>query len=169
MMGAMFGGGGQGRWNVGVYHTVQFSSRVLIAPGGPALDLLDGDALSGGGTPRHSVEFNLGAFHKGLGMFGQGAWSGPTTLKASGAPGTSDLRFGSLAKVNLSVFADLGQVGLAKQAPFFKGARVSLRVDNLFDARQKVKDGSGMVPLSYQPDYLDPRGRVIELEFRKMF
>ena len=169
MMGAMFGGGGQGRWNVGVYHTVQFSSRVLIAPGGPALDLLDGDALSGGGTPRHSVEFNLGAFHKGLGMFGQGRWSGPTTLKASGAPGTSDLRFGSLAKVNLSVFADLGQVGLAKQAPFFKGARVSLRVDNLFDARQKVKDGSGMVPLSYQPDYLDPRGRVIELEFRKMF
>ncbi len=169
MMGAMFGGGGQGRWNVGVYHTVQFSSRVLIAPGGPALDLLDGDALSGGGPPRHSVEFNLGAFHKGLGMFGQGTWSGPTTLKASGAPGTSDLRFGSLAKVNLSVFADLGQVGLAKQAPFFKGARVSLRVDNLFDARQKVKDGSGMVPLSYQPDYLDPRGRVIELEFRKMF
>jgi hypothetical protein len=169
MMGAMFGGGGQGRWNVGVYHTVQFSSRVLIAPGGPALDLLDGDALSGGGTPRHSVEFNLGAFHKGLGMFGQGTWSGPTTLKASGAPGTSDFRFGSLAKVNLSVFADLGQVGLAKQAPFFKGARVSLRVDNLFDARQKVKDGSGMVPLSYQPDYLDPRGRVIELEFRKMF
>ena len=169
MMGAMFGGGGQGRWNVGVYHTVQFSSRVLIAPGGPALDLLDGDALSGGGTPRHSVEFNLGAFHKGLGMFGQGTWSGPTTLKASGAPGTSDLRFGSLAKVNLSVFADLGQVGLAKQAPFFKGARVSLRVDNLFDARQKVKDGSGMVPLSYQPDYLNPRGRVIELEFRKMF
>ena len=169
MMGAMFGGGGQGRWNVGVYHTVQFSSRVLIAPGGPALDLLDGDALSGGGTPRHSVEFNLGAFHKGLGMFGQGAWSGPTTLKASGAPGTSDLRFGSLAKVNLNLFADLGQIGLAKQAPFFKGARVSLRVDNLFDARQKVKDGSGMVPLSYQPDYLDPRGRVIELEFRKMF
>ena len=135
MMGAMFGGGGQGRWNVGVYHTVQFSSRVLIAPGGPALDLLDGDALSGGGTPRHSVEFNLGAFHKGLGMFGQGTWSGPTTLKASGAPGTSDLRFGSLAKVNLSVFADLGQVGLAKQAPFFKGARVSLRVDNLFDRK----------------------------------
>ena len=169
MMGAMFGGGGQGRWNVGVYHTVQFSSRVLIAPGGPALDLLDGDALSGGGTPRHSVEFNLGAFHKGLGMFGQGTWSGPTTLKASGAPGTSDLRFGSLAKVNLNLFADLGQIGLAKQAPFFKGARVSLRVDNLFDARQKVKDGSGMVPLSYQPDYLDPRGRVIELEFRKMF
>ncbi len=169
MMGAMFGGGGQGRWNLGLYHTVQFSSRVLVAPGGPALDLLDGDALSGGGTPRHSVEFNAGAFHKGLGMFAQGTWTGPTTLKASGAPGTSDLRFGSLAKVNLSLFADLGQVGLAKQAPFFKGTRLSLRVENLLDARQKVRDASGMVPLSYQPDYLDPRGRVIELEFRKMF
>jgi hypothetical protein len=25
------------------------------------------------------------------------------------------------------------------------------------------------VPLSYQPDYLDPRGRVIGIQFRKMF
>lgn len=169
MMGAMFGGGGQGRWNLGLYHTVQFSSRVLVAPGGPALDLLDGDALSGGGTPRHSLEFNLGAFHKGMGMFAQGTWSAPTTLKASGAPGTSDLRFGSLAKINLSVFADLGQIGLAKRAPVLKGTRISLRFDNLLDARQKVTDASGAVPLSYQPDYMDPRGRVVELELRKMF
>lgn len=169
MMGAMFGGGGQGRWNLGIYHTAQFSSRVLVAPGGPSLDLLGGDALSGGGTPRHSVEFNLGAFHKGLGMFGQGTWTGPTTLKASGAPGTSDLRFGSLAKINLNLFADLGQIGLAKQAPFFKGTRISLRINNLLDARQKVTDASGTVPLGYQPDYLDPRGRVLELEFRKLF
>ena len=56
-----------------------------------------------------------------------------------------------------------------KSVPFFKGSRVSLRFENLFDSRQKVTDASGSVPLSYQPDYLDPRGRVIELEFRKMF
>lgn len=169
MMSMLGGGGGQGRWNLGIYHTAQFSSRVLVAPGGPALDLLDGDALSGGGTPRHSVEFNVSAFHKGLGLFGQGSWTGPTRLKASGAPGTSDLRFGSLAKINLNMFADLGQIGLAKKTPFFKGARISLRIDNLLDARQKVTDASGAVPLGYQPDYLDPRGRIIELELRKMF
>jgi hypothetical protein len=32
-----------------------------------------------------------------------------------------------------------------------------------------VTDGSGLVPLAYQRDYRDPRGRVIGLDFRKMF
>ena len=35
--------------------------------------------------------------------------------------------------------------------------------------RQRVSDANGLVPLSYQPDSLDPRGRVITLELRKMF
>lgn len=168
MMGAMFGG--QGRWNLGLYHTVQFDSTVLVAPGGPLLDLLDGDALSGGGTPRHSLEFNGGAFHKGFGTFIQGTWSAPTTVRASGAPGTSDLRFGALAKVNVNLFADLGRMPkLTKKVPFLKGARLSVGIENLFDARQSVTDASGAVPLSYQPDYLDPRGRVVSLNFRKIF
>jgi hypothetical protein len=42
-------------------------------------------------------------------------------------------------------------------------------VDNLFDSRQRVTDATGTVPLSYQPDLLDPQGRVIGLEFRKQF
>ncbi|MFM5884854.1 MAG: TonB-dependent receptor, partial [Novosphingobium sp.] len=168
MMGAMFGG--QGRWNLGLYHTVQFDSTVLIAPGVPVLNLLDGDALSGGGTPRHSLEFNGGAFYKGFGTFVQGTWAAPTAVRASGAPGTSDLHFGALAKVNVNLFADLGRMPkLTKAVPFFKGARLSLGIDNLFDARQKVTDAGGAVPLSYQPDYLDPRGRVVSLSFRKLF
>ncbi|MEQ1542742.1 MAG: TonB-dependent receptor plug domain-containing protein [Novosphingobium sp.] len=168
MMGAMFGG--QGRWSLGLFHTVQLSSTVLIAPGVPALDLLDGDALSGGGTPRHSLEFNGGAFHKGFGLFAQGSWNAPTRVRASGAPGSSDLRFGALAKVNLSLFADLGRMPkLTKKAKFFKGSRLALQFENLFDARQKVTDASGSVPLSYQPDYLDPRGRVVGISFRKLF
>lgn len=134
------------------------------------LDLLGGDALSGGGTPRHSLEFNGGAFHKGFGTFIQGTWSAPTRVRASGVPGSSDLRFGALAKVNVNLFADLGRMPrLTKKASFFKGARLGLGIENVFDARQKVTDASGVVPLSYQPDYLDPRGRVITLTFRKLF
>lgn len=171
MMAMMGGpGGGQGRWSLGVYHTVQFDSTVLIAPGGPLLDLLAGDALAAGGTPRHSLEFNGGLFKNGFGMFMNGSWFAPATVRATGTPGSSDLRFGSVTKVGVSMFADLGsRAGLVKAAPFFKGSRVSLRFENLFDSRQRVTDASGMVPLSYQPDYLDPRGRVIEVEFRKMF
>lgn len=157
-------GGGQGRWSLGVYHTVQFTSRVLIAPGVPELDLLGGDALSASGTPRHALEFNGGLFHKGKGMFLQGNWTAPTRLTAS------DLRFGALTRLNLNLFVELGEQGkLAQRAPFTKGLRLALRFENLLDSRQQVTDGSGQVPLSYQQDYLDPRGRVIELEVRKMF
>ena len=171
MMGMMGGpGGGQGRWNLGVYHTVQFDSTVLIAPGGPLLDLLGGDALSAGGTPRHALEFNGGMFKNGFGMFLNGSWFAPATVRAAGTPGSSDLRFGSVTKIGVSMFADLGaRAGLVKSAPFFKGSRVSFRFENLLDSRQRVTDSTGSVPLGYQPDYLDPRGRVIEVEFRKMF
>ena len=170
-MGAMFGAGGQpGRWSLGLFHTVQFESRVLVAPGGPVLDLLGGAALSASGTPRHSLEFNGGVFYNGLGTFFQGTWNAPTTVAGSGLPGTSDLRFGSVTNVSMFVFVDFSQrPKLVKQVPFLKGARLSLRIENLLGSRQRVTDGSGAVPLSYQADYLDPRGRVIRLELRKSF
>ncbi|MFM5893645.1 MAG: hypothetical protein ACKOQM_04345 [Novosphingobium sp.] len=172
-MAGLFGagpGGQPGRWSIGVFDTVQLQSRVLVTPGGPVLDLLDGDALSGGGTPRNTIEFNGGLFYKGLGGFFQGTWSAPTTVKASGLPGTSDLRFGSVANVNLFLFLDFNQKPkLIKQVPFLKGSRLTFRIENLLGQRQRVTDASGQVPISYQPDYLDPRGRVITLQFRKAF
>ena len=170
-MGPGMGGNGQpGRWSLGLYHTVQFESRVLVAPGGPLLDLLDGDAISGGGTPRHSIEFNGGVFYKGMGTFFNGTWKAPTTLAGSGLPGSSDLRFGGTTSVNLVMFFDFGQrPKLVEKVPFLKGARLSIRIENLLNDRQKVTDNTGTVPLSYQPDYIDPRGRVIGLQFRKSF
>ncbi|WP_309622692.1 TonB-dependent receptor [Novosphingobium sp.] len=172
-MGALFGGGAggpPGRWSFGLYHTVQFENRVTISPGGPVLDLLGGDALSASGTPRHSLEFNGGLFYKGLGTFVQGSWSAPTTVKSSGAPGTSDIRFGSQSSINLFMFVDFSaRPKWVREVPFLKGMRAGLRVENLFDSRQRVTDGSSQVPLSYQSDYLDPRGRVIGFSLRKLF
>ena len=168
-----FGGGpgGQpGRWSLGAYDTVQFTSRVLVAPGWPVLDLLGGDALSSGGTPRHTLEFNGGVFYKGLGTFFQGTRTSPTTVSALGLPGASDLRFGSVTNITMFVFFDFNQrPKLIKDVPFLKGARMSLRFENLLGSRQRVTDANGAVPLSYQADYLDPRGRVIRVEFRKSF
>ena len=172
-MGAFFGGGAggpPGRWSFGLYHTVQFENRVTIAPGGPVLDLLGGDALSASGTPRHSLEFNGGLFYKGFGTFMQGSWQAATTVKSSGAPGTSDIRFGSQSNINLFTFVDFSaRPKWVRDVPFLKGMRVGLRVENLLDSRQRVTDGSGQVPLSYQRDYLDPRGRVIGITLRKLF
>ena len=176
MGGAMGGGMGgsrgpryPGRWNLSVYHAVQFVDRVLVAPGGPALDLLGGDALSGGGVARHSVESEGGFFYKGLGMRLNGTWASPTTVRASGLPGSSDLRFGSVAKLNLRGFVDLGQLPAAERSPLLKGARVAFGIGNVLNQRQRVSDGNGLVPLAYQAALIDPLGRTFNLELRKLF
>ena len=164
------GGTGQGRWNFAIYHTVRFDESVLVAPGGPSLDLLGGDALSGGGVSRHALEVEGGAFYKGYGVRLNGTWAAPTEVRGSTLLGTSDLRFGSAFKLNLRAFVNLDQQKwLLEASPFFKSARLSLAVDNVFNARQRVTDVNGQVPLSYQPDLVDPRGRVIGIEFRKQF
>lgn len=164
------GGNGQGRWNLSFFHTARFTDRVTVAPGGPVLDLLGGDALTGGGVARHSFEFEGGSFYRGLGARLNGSWTAPTHVNGSGLPGSSDLRFGALTQLNFRLFADLGQQkALTDASPFFKGARMSFRINNLLDSRQKVSDQFGVVPISYQPDLLDPQGRVISIELRKQF
>ena len=52
---------------------------------------------------------------------------------------------------------------------FWKGTRFGLSVRNLLDAQQRVTDDTGTVPLRYQPALVDPVGRFVEIEFRKMF
>ncbi len=168
------GGGdnGQGRWNLSLYHTVELNNRVTVAPGGPELDLLSGDGLSDGGVSRHKVELEGGVFIKGVGARLSGNYLSGTTVRGSGLPGSSDLRFGDLATFNLRLFANLEQQKWLTgdgDPGFWKGARVSLRVDNLLDAHQRVTDASGIVPLRYQPGLIDPTGRSISIEFRKMF
>lgn len=166
------GGDGQGRWNVGLYHTVNLANSLLVAPGGPLLDLLDGGATgSGGGVSRHVVELEGGLFYRGIGLRVSGNYSSGSTVRGSGLPGSSDLFFGDLATFNLRTFVALDQQGwLVGETPgFFKNARVSLAVNNIFDARQQVTDSAGIVPLRYQPFLVDPAGRFVEIEFRKLF
>ena len=65
----------------------------------------------------------------------------PVPLVSLGAARTFDLR----------LFMNLEQQqSLAGDNPgFLKDARLSLRVDNLFDAQQRVTDETGTFPLSY--------------------
>ncbi|MCB2075403.1 MAG: TonB-dependent receptor [Novosphingobium sp.] len=166
-----FGRHGQGgRWNLSVYHTWRFTDRVTIAPGALVLDQLDGDSLVDGGVPRHSVEMEGGAFYKGFGLRLNGNWTAPATVRASGAPGSSDLRFGSTFVLDARFFVNLDQQEkLVAKMPFLKGVRIAFDFENIFDSRQKVTDESGLVPLSYQADFLDPRGRFVGIDIRKRF
>jgi hypothetical protein len=168
-----FGGAGGGRIQLALYHTWHFTDSVLIRPGVPELDFLDGSAGgSRGGSPRHELEFQGGIFKNGLGARVTANWQNATFVRGGPALGGGtgeDLFFDDFATVNLRLFADLGLQKFARDRPFLRGMRVSLSIDNLFDARQRVRDGLGTVPLSYQPDYLDPLGRSVKLSVRKLF
>ena len=159
---------GQGRFNLSVYHTVRFTDTVTIRPGLPVLDLLDGDATSGrGGTPRNEIQVQGGVFRSGIGAFLNANWREAT--RVDGGVGGSDLRFSDQTTVALNIFADLTQrTAWVARFPILKGVRVNLGVQNLFDTRTEVTSSSGPVALNYQPDFLDPQGRVISLSLRKV-
>ncbi len=166
--GGMFGGPQGGRWQVSLYHTIKLTDKILIRPGVPELDLLNGSATgSGGGSNRHLFELDGGLFNKGMGVRLSAKYDSGSTVTGGTA---GDLKFGDLATFNLRFFVDLGQKPkLTEKLPFLKGSRLRLAVDNIFDAQRKITDANGRVPLNYQPGYIDPLGRYIELEWRKTF
>ncbi len=170
-MGMMPGGRQMSRWNIALYHTYRIEDEILIAPGVPVLDLLDGSATSSfGGSPRHELSLNGGVFHKGLGLRFEGEYRGSTRADGSGLPGSSDLFFSDRFSVNLFTFVNLDQrERLIKAAPFLKGSRIVFRVENLLNDYIRVRDAGGQTPLAYQRGFVDPQGRVFELSFRKRF
>ena len=165
------GGGQPSRWNIALYHTYRIQEEILIRPGVPVLDLLNGSATSSnGGASRHEVELSGGMFHKGFGLRLQGTYKSGTTANGTGLPGSNDLRFSDIAAVNAFLFVNLDQQAkVVKAAPFLKGSRITLRVENILNDIVDVRDQNGNVPLGYQQGYIDPRGRVFELSFRKRF
>ena len=164
------GGSGGGRWFVNLQYTLDLQNEVLVAPGGPLLDLLDGAALTDAGQPRHSASVRLGVFYKGFGSFVSGTYTGSSRIDGTGLPGSTDLSFGDLATLDIRTFVDLGQQqSIVDAVPFFESTRVSFGIDNIFDARQRVTDSAGEEPLRYQPFLIDPVGRSFEIEFRKLF
>jgi iron complex outermembrane receptor protein len=173
--GGGFGGGGRGggggRLNFALYHTWHLTDRVTVADGGPKLDLLKGDTLGGGGgQSRHEIEVQAGYSNNGLGARLSGNWMSATEVNGGTLAAPESLKFGRLATVNLRLFADLGQrLEWVKKAPWLRGMRVSLSVDNIANTRQRVTDGNGGTPFAYAPDYLDPLGRTARLSVRKLF
>ncbi|WP_313436751.1 TonB-dependent receptor [Novosphingobium sp.] len=172
--GGGFGGGGArgGRLTFSLYHTWVFSDRVVLREGQPEIDLLNGGTIgaSSGGTPRHKLELQSGYSQSGLGMRLTGSWQSGTTVDGVNGFPTTQLRFEDFAKFDLRLFADLGQQPkLVEKVPFLRGSRLTFSVSNLFDARQKVRDGNGNTPFAYSPYYLDPVGRAFQITFRKLF
>ena len=166
--GGRFGGGNRGRITFLLTDTITFVDKVKIGPGLPVVDYLHGDAQGqSGGTSRHQVQAQAGYFNNGLGARLSGNWRSGTRVDTL----TGDnLHFSPLATFDLRLFANPGDIPeIAVKHPWFRGTQVQLKVDNVFNSRPKVHDAFGAVPLSFQPDLLDPLGRTIMISFRKLF
>jgi len=168
--GRMGGGGmqpGQGRYNISVFHTWRIQDEILIAPGLPILDLLNGDATdAGGGSPRHQIQAQGGVFRNGMGVFVNATWREGTRVDGGTGP---DLFFGDRTTVGINAFVDLGaREALVARLPWLENSRVNLRVQNLFNSRPDVVSSDGTTPVNYQPDFLDPEGRTVSITFRKI-
>ncbi|MES2986752.1 MAG: TonB-dependent receptor [Pseudomonadota bacterium] len=178
-----FGGGGGGRGlggpngalagrvNFSLYHTWHFKELVTIRDNLPVLDLLNGAATgSRGGQPQHEVEAQGGVSKDGLGLRLNAKWQSGTSVFTGAAGSGNRLDFASTGTIGLRLFADLGQqVTLVRDHRWLRGMRVTLSVENIFDSHPRVTDQTGAVPVSYQPDLLDPQGRMIRLSIRKLF
>lgn len=163
-----FGGGPRGGvFQLGLYHTYAFKDEIVIRPGLPTLDLLDGAAIgSGGGSSRNQIDLQANYSRAGLGAAMNAKWNSATHV--IGGPLGEDLKFSDFTTVSLRLFADLGQQPIAREHRWLRGARATLSINNLFDERQQVSTRQGTTPVSYQPDLLDPVGRSVQLTIRKL-
>jgi hypothetical protein len=167
-----FGGGGPpqaGRFNFSIFYARRLEDTVVFVTGRPALDLLDGAALGGdadGGIDK--IEFEGGLSWRGLGVRLSGAWNSGYTI--AGATQTEDITYGDVATIDMRAFFDFSaHPEWVRAHPFFRGARLVLRVDNLFEAEPSVHDASGATPYADQPARLNPYGRQWQIGLRKLF
>ena len=169
--GGFFGGGNdpRPRYFLSLSHVFALENEVLVSPTGPLLDQLDGFVLGGGGVPEYSARLEAGLFFpQGYGMRLSGRYTGAAELRGNGLPGSTDLFFGDIATFDIRLFADLGRV-FKDEEGVLKGARLSLRADNVFDARRSVTDSNGDTPAAFDPRRTDPIGRYLGIELRKVF
>jgi iron complex outermembrane receptor protein len=176
-----FGGGGpgggfgqgpaQGQLQLAFYHTLYFSDQMLVRPGGPLLDYLNGAASgANGGQPQQQVEVQAGYTFNNLGARMSANWLSGTTVQSGAASTLGNLTFSDIATVNIRFFANAGAMrSVVAKHPWLRGTRLTLNLSNLFDQRIRVTDANGRTPLSYQPAYLDPTGRALTLSVRKLF
>jgi iron complex outermembrane recepter protein len=149
--------------------THTFSNRMRLSKGDPVLDVSSGALRVGGGEPVNVIDCEAAISFDQAGLVLKGNWQGGTRLIETAETRVSRLSFEPLSVLSLRFFFDAGYFPFYAGDPFFKGTRITVSVNNIANARQKVRDELGNTPKSYQPVYLDALGRVFRLELRKRF
>jgi len=163
--GAKEGGDGRAHYYAGAGPVIRFSDRLRLRPGVPALDLLKGGSITGGGIPRVTSYF-----YSGIGYLGNdltiGGWYQGSARVRSSIP-ASDLSFSPLFKINIG--AAISVHHFLPHEDWSHHLQVKVDVENATDAHVHVHDRNGNVPNRLQADYLDPIGRTVKLTLRKLW
>jgi len=142
--------------------------EALIRPGLPVIDRLDGS--SGQSVAAHRIDALVAVKRDAWLLQATANWQSGSQRMTGALGSQTQLNFGSLAKIGLLTEFNPGQdIDFLLKSPWLRGSRIQLRVDNLFNARQRVTDENGVVPSAYVPNLVDPLGRVVRLTFRKQF
>lgn len=163
-----FGRDGRGRYFASLNHSIELQNKLLVSSGLNPLDLLRGDAQGDFARPRHSTRLEAGFFRGGAGLRLSGSYLGKAKITGNGTESARDLFFADLATFDIRAFANLGTV-FKSESEVLKGLTLSVLIDNVFDGRRVVLDGEGTVPIRYQASLLDPNGRYIGFDLRKVF
>ncbi len=168
------GMGPGGRWQVSLIHSLRLRDDIVLAAGQPKLDLLNGDATgNSGGSSRHVIDMEGGWFNKGFGIRLIANYQSGTAVTGGSIPGggiAPNLYFSDLLTANTRLYINFdNRKAMVAKFPFLKGSRLALRVNNLTNAIQSVRDSNGVQPLRYQSGYFNPLGRTFEISFRKIF
>lgn len=156
---------GQPGYYGGVGPTIKFSDRLILRAGGPEFDLLRGDTVTGGGNPRAFGYAYAGVYYQGFGVNFDGWYGGGSRVRSADPAG--DLRFSPILKLNLGGYLPVHR--LLPHTDWTKKLQFRVDINNLTDARPRVRDGNGNVPNRFQRDYLDPIGRTVTISLRKLF
>ncbi len=166
------GGRGQnrtgGRLRLSLNHTFTLEDELTIGPGIRPLDYV---GISNAGRQRggaeHEVTLRGSYSYRALTARFNFVWrDSRTTLPGS----TGLLRYDDQLQANLALVYSFNRgSGWVRQYPFLESARVKLTFRNLFDTHQRVRNQSGEAPPGFSRDEIDPSGRVVALEFRKVF
>jgi hypothetical protein len=143
---------------------IHFTDDLQLRPGTPVLDILRGDTVKGWGMPRVTSYFYGGINYLGNGANIDGWFQGPGRVR-SDIP-ASDLYFSGILKLNVSAYISVHH--FLRKAHWTSHLQLKLEVENVTDAHQHVHDRTGRLPNRFQPDYLDPLGRIVKLTLRKL-
>lgn len=145
--------------------TWRLDDRLSLRNDLPALDLLDGDTLTGtGGRPRWETELNLSGSFGAANVGVYGRLQGATRIRSGLA--ASDLRFSG--RTWLVPYASLKVDQIVKRS-WTRTMMLQFTIENLLNDRIDVRDRLGQVPNRFQAAYLDPLGRSVRLGLRKLF